>query len=120
MAQLIYTGIASLDGYVADSSGNFDWSAPDEEVHAFVNDPTNDAVTLPIYQRLTTPDAPELAIRGLNYTRRLGMWPEGLRVSPRAFDSTVEVMVEAGLLPPDQREAAAGVLDTRFTLSADH
>lgn len=38
MGQLIYTGIASLDGYVADRDGNFDWSAPDEEVHAFVND----------------------------------------------------------------------------------
>ena len=38
MAKLIYSAIASLDGYVADENGNFDWSAPDEEVHAFVND----------------------------------------------------------------------------------
>ena len=38
MGQLIYTGIASLDGYVADRDGKFDWSAPDEEVHAFIND----------------------------------------------------------------------------------
>ncbi len=38
MAKLIYSAIASLDGYVADESGNFDWAAPDEEVHAFVND----------------------------------------------------------------------------------
>ena len=38
MAQLIYAAIASLDGYVADAEGRFDWSAPDEEVHAFVND----------------------------------------------------------------------------------
>jgi dihydrofolate reductase len=38
MAKLIYTAITSLDGYVADEQGNFDWSAPDEEVHAFVND----------------------------------------------------------------------------------
>lgn len=38
MGQLIYSGIISLDGYLADSQGNFDWSAPDEEVHAFVND----------------------------------------------------------------------------------
>jgi dihydrofolate reductase len=38
MAKLIYSSIASLDGYVADSEGNFDWAAPDEEVHAFVND----------------------------------------------------------------------------------
>jgi len=38
MARLIYSVIESLDGYVADESGNFDWAAPDEEVHAFVND----------------------------------------------------------------------------------
>ena len=38
MAKLIYTGITSLDGYIADKHGSFDWSAPDEEVHAFVND----------------------------------------------------------------------------------
>ena len=38
MAKLIYSGITSLDGYVADEHGNFDWAAPDEEVHAFVND----------------------------------------------------------------------------------
>lgn len=38
MAKLIYTAIASLDGYVADAEGNFDWSAPDDEVHAFIND----------------------------------------------------------------------------------
>jgi dihydrofolate reductase len=38
MANLSYSAIASLDGYIADASGNFDWAAPDEEVHAFVND----------------------------------------------------------------------------------
>ena len=38
MAKLIYSAITSLDGYVADENGNFDWAAPDEEVHAFVND----------------------------------------------------------------------------------
>jgi dihydrofolate reductase len=35
---LIYSMIASLDGYTADADGKFDWAAPDEEVHAFVND----------------------------------------------------------------------------------
>jgi dihydrofolate reductase len=38
MAKLIYSAITSLDGYVADVEGNFDWAAPDEEVHSFVND----------------------------------------------------------------------------------
>jgi dihydrofolate reductase len=35
---LIYSAIASLDGYVADEHGTFEWAAPDEEVHAFLNE----------------------------------------------------------------------------------
>jgi len=38
VAKLIYSAITSLDGYVADEDGNFDWAEPDEEVHSFVND----------------------------------------------------------------------------------
>jgi dihydrofolate reductase len=38
VAKLIYFAITSLDGYVADEDGNFDWAVPDEEVHAFIND----------------------------------------------------------------------------------
>ena len=38
MAKLIYSAIASLDGYIADEDGSFDWAVPDEEEHAFIND----------------------------------------------------------------------------------
>jgi dihydrofolate reductase len=38
LAKLIYSALVSLDGYIADQDGNFDWAAPDEQVHAFVND----------------------------------------------------------------------------------
>ncbi|MDQ2743649.1 MAG: dihydrofolate reductase family protein, partial [Chloroflexota bacterium] len=38
MAKLIYSTIMSLDGYIADEDGNFDWAEPDEEIHRFVND----------------------------------------------------------------------------------
>ena len=38
MARLIYSAITSLDGYVADADGRFDWAVPDDEVHTFVND----------------------------------------------------------------------------------
>ena len=38
VAKLIYSAIASLDGYVNDENGNFEWGAPDGEVHAFVNE----------------------------------------------------------------------------------
>jgi dihydrofolate reductase len=38
LAKLVYSAITSLDLYIADKAGNFDWAAPDDEVHAFVND----------------------------------------------------------------------------------
>jgi dihydrofolate reductase len=38
MAKLIYSAITSLDGYIEDAEGKFEWAEPDEEVHAFVND----------------------------------------------------------------------------------
>jgi dihydrofolate reductase len=38
VGKLTYAGIASLDGYVEDEAGGFDWAEPDEELHAFVND----------------------------------------------------------------------------------
>ncbi len=38
MARLLYMAITSLDGYVADEKGNYDWAMPDDEVFGFVND----------------------------------------------------------------------------------
>lgn len=38
MAELIYLALTSLDGYIEDRDGNFDWAAPDEEVHRFINE----------------------------------------------------------------------------------
>lgn len=38
MGKLIFSALMSLDGYIEDRTGNFDWAAPDEEVHGFVND----------------------------------------------------------------------------------
>jgi dihydrofolate reductase len=38
MAKLIYSALTSLDGYVADEDGNFEWAEPDQEVHTFLND----------------------------------------------------------------------------------
>lgn len=38
MGRLIYSGLISLDGYLNDADGRFDWAMPDEEVHEAVND----------------------------------------------------------------------------------
>ncbi|HEY6277202.1 MAG TPA: dihydrofolate reductase family protein [Streptosporangiaceae bacterium] len=38
MAKLIYSAIASADGYTEDAAGSFDWAAPGEELHSFIND----------------------------------------------------------------------------------
>jgi dihydrofolate reductase len=52
MGKLIYSAIASLDGYIADRDGNFDWSAPDEEVHGFINDLERDVGTYLLGRRM--------------------------------------------------------------------
>jgi dihydrofolate reductase len=46
MGKLIYLITTSLDGYVADEKGNFDWAMPTEEVHAFVNDSLRNVGTI--------------------------------------------------------------------------
>ena len=38
MAKLLYVMNASVDGYIADQDGNFDWGAPGEEYYSFIND----------------------------------------------------------------------------------
>jgi dihydrofolate reductase len=67
MARLHYVALCSLDGYTVDAAGQFDWAAPDEEVHAFVNDlerPVGTHLygrrmyeTLAVWQTMGGPDA---------------------------------------------------------------
>lgn len=52
MARLRYSAIASLDGYVVDAEGSFAWAAPDEEVHAAVNDEQRGIGTLLLGRRM--------------------------------------------------------------------
>jgi dihydrofolate reductase len=51
-AKLIYYAISSLDGYIEDADGKFDWAEPDEEVHAFVNDLVRPAGTYLLGRRM--------------------------------------------------------------------
>lgn len=52
MGKLIYLITTSLDGYVADDNGNFDWAKPTEEVHAFVNDQLRNVGTILMGRKL--------------------------------------------------------------------
>jgi dihydrofolate reductase len=52
MATLIYSALASLDGYVADRDGTFDWAAPDDEVHRSVNDLQRQVGTMLLGRRM--------------------------------------------------------------------
>ncbi|MET0939074.1 MAG: dihydrofolate reductase family protein [Gaiellaceae bacterium] len=72
MAKLTYTAITSLDGYIEDADGRFDWAAPDEEVHAFVND-------------LERPVGTHLYGRRLYETMVFWERPPDLARQPRAF-----------------------------------
>ena len=52
MAHLIYSAISSLDGYIEDADGNFDWAMPDEEVHSFINNLERSAGTYLLGRRM--------------------------------------------------------------------
>ena len=66
MAKLIYSAIASLDGYVEDEEGKFDWAAPDEEVHALRQRPRAADRDLP----LRAPDVRDDGLLGDREHRR--------------------------------------------------
>jgi dihydrofolate reductase len=65
VAQLVYVAITSLDGYIEDTDGRFDWAEPSEEVHAFVNDLANAAGTFlygrRMYETMAVWDDPSMA-----------------------------------------------------------
>jgi dihydrofolate reductase len=79
MAKLIYSVIASLDGYIEDEDGRFDWAAPDEEVHAFVNELERPVGTYLYGRRMyetmvfweSPPDLAELRSAGQDFA---GIW----------------------------------------------
>jgi ABC-type nitrate/sulfonate/bicarbonate transport system substrate-binding protein len=79
--------------------------------HDFINDPANDAVTLPIYMGVSTPNDRAMAMRGLVYTRDMGMWPKGMKFTQAAREATIDLMVKARLLTAEQRTGAHAAFD---------
>lgn len=64
MAKLRYTFLVSLDGYIEDAHGNFDWAAPGYDVHAFVNDVERNVGTFlfgrRMYETMAAWESPEM------------------------------------------------------------
>ena len=54
MAKLIYSAIASADGYIEDAAGAFDWAATGEELNRFIND-LERPMGLPLRRRMRRP-----------------------------------------------------------------
>ncbi|MDH7804535.1 MULTISPECIES: ABC transporter substrate-binding protein [unclassified Rhizobium] len=88
------------------------------EAYVIANDPSKEEITLPIFQRITVPDDPGLARRGFRYMRDMGMWPQGLAIPAKALETTIDLMIRAGLLDEGNRTSAAGVFDHSYLQKA--
>lgn len=110
--EILFTGIIGQQAWLAANQGVVDgFLRALIEAHAITNDAGNEALALPIFQRITTPDSETLARRGLGYMRELGMWPDGLVLPEAALRTTIDLMIDAGLLDKARREEARGVFD---------
>jgi dihydrofolate reductase len=116
MAALIYTAITSLDGYVADRDGKFDWGEPDAQVHGFVNDLERPVGTYLYGRRLyevmvfweTQPSGPEATFEARAYA---AIWRGADKiVYSRTLDvvSSARTRLERAFDPAAVRELKAG------------
>jgi ABC-type nitrate/sulfonate/bicarbonate transport system substrate-binding protein len=88
------------------------------EANVITNDRAREDVALPIFQRITTPESPALALRGLRYMRDMGMWPQGLEIPAKALETSIDVMIRAGLLEESKRHLAGAVFDRSYLRGA--
>lgn len=85
MGKLVYSMLTSLDGYVSDASGGFDWSMPDEELHSYINDVSSAVGTYLLGRRMyqtmvfweTVDDLPGTEAAMLEYGR---IWREADKI----------------------------------------
>ncbi len=113
--EVIFTALIGNDAWLRENRGTVDrLLAALSEAHAITNDPARAKEILPIFQRITTPDDADLAGKGLIYMRDLGMWPEGLAITERALDTSIDLMIRAGLLDEADRANALGAFDRSY------
>jgi hypothetical protein len=118
--KLIYSAIASLDGYTEDRTGAFDWAAPDEAVHAFVNDLERPVGTYLYGRRMyetmvyweTAHELPDPSAAVRDFTE---IWQVllggGKRSLPRDVRADLELL--------DSRRFDSGVVFRRYAVSAE-
>jgi NitT/TauT family transport system substrate-binding protein len=85
-----------------------------DKAYAYANDPDHEAECAAIFQTITTKDDPDLAHRGFVYMRDLGMWPAHMAIPDRALDTTIDLMIRAGLLAEADRDAARKVYASKY------
>jgi dihydrofolate reductase len=88
MGRLVYSVICSLDGYTVDADGKFDWAAPDEEVHAFVNDLERPVGTYLFGRRMYETLAVWQTIQGAHHTAVENDYAEIWRAADKVVYST--------------------------------
>ena len=117
MARLIYSAITSLDGFTEDAHGDFDWSAPDPEVHAFVNDAERPVGTYLYGRRMfetmrfwqsvdtspTAPPTPDVPPEAVDYAT---VW------------QAADKVVFSGSLRPDEVTTPRTTLERAFDVAA--
>jgi dihydrofolate reductase len=106
MANLIYYAISSLDGYIEDADGKFDWAAPDDEVHAFVNDLVRPVGTYLLGRRM---------YETLVYWER----PPDLAAQPRVVQDFAEIWERAEKIVYSKTLQAASSARTRIEREFD-
>lgn len=120
MAELVYSALCSLDGFVADRDGSFDWAAPDEEVHGFVNELQRGLGTHLYGRRMyevmqvweTFPDLPDPAGVLTDYA---GIW----RAADKVVYSTTLPQVSSSRTRLVPRFVADEVMALKASASAD-
>jgi dihydrofolate reductase len=127
MGTLIYTGITSLDGFINDAHGRFDWAAPSDEVHAFVNDLERGVGTylygrrmydVMTYWETPTPEIDESPITA-DYQR---IWSAARKI---VYSTTLDAVATENtsierVFDPDQVAELVGRSDTDVSIGGAH
>jgi dihydrofolate reductase len=131
MAKLVYSAITSLDGYVEDADGGFDWAAPDVEVHGFVNDQEREVGTYLYGRRMYDTmrfwqDPPGLADEAAEFQDYAHVWQAAEKIvfsrtlsEPMTPRTTIRHNLDAGFVRRLKAEASRDISVGGATLAGE-